>query len=68
MPESLMQNETSSQPGKPVVHYWERFAPHAGITIAKCGRAVPYDDDTIIVLWAEKDATCPDCISMGSRI
>ena len=47
------------------IHYWERFAPASDITITQCGRAIPYEDSSIIVLWAEKEATCDDCIEIS---
>ena len=42
-------------------HAWERFYPEDGYTVAKCGAELPYGDDKVIVLWAEKPLTCLAC-------
>ena len=51
-----------------LVHLQERHFPPSGnsehgLIVTKCGKPFPYTDFDHIVLWAEKEVTCPECIS-----
>ena len=50
------------------VHFWDGFAPEENITFTQCGRMVPYNDSGNIVSWAEKDATCADCLEIAAGL
>lgn len=62
----MLNAEMEAVESKTQVHFWDSFAPEQDLTFTQCGRIVPYGDGDRIVLWAEKEATCDDCIAISA--
>ena len=44
-------------------HAWETWSPRSYKVVTKCGRMLPYHDESI-VMWAEKPLTCIECVAV----